>query len=195
MIRLASTRALYVQPEARPVISQATASPDNTMQATDKPTGEMPETSVPAEADLTGVPHSNSHAGSPAPICSRDWDDLFMAVEDRLRRSVAARTAASQQAERPDDTAFHEVVLDCLGALDMLHKSLMRERSQRHQLELDILNAQSKTAQAMALLVSRDVGYSAEAAMVLRGGQGHRGGDAAIQGSLRGNLFQSAQAL
>ena len=46
------------------------------------------------------------------------------------------------------------------------------ERSQRHQLELDILNAQSKAAQAMALLVSRDGGFSAEAAMVLRGGQG-----------------------
>ena len=111
-----------------------------------------------------------------------------------MRQSVAAQAAAAQGLNNPKETALHAIVLDSLEALDMLHNALMRERSQRHQLELDILNAQSRTAQAMALLVSRDVGYSAESALSLRGGQVTRGADAAMQSS-KSSSYQSSQSL
>lgn len=179
MIRLASTPEPHVPP-ARVLSSDSQAS-----QASQEKGG------TPDPAATVKAPQLDS----PCAISSRDWDDLFKAVEERLRQSVTAQAAAAQGLDNPKETALHAIVLDCLEALDMLHNALMRERSQRHQLELDILNAQSRTAQAMALLVSRDVGYSAESALSLRGGHVTRGADAAMQGSLKSSSYQSSQSL
>lgn len=194
MIRLASTPESHVPPATPNSLAsqalQASQEKGRTAQSFALSAGEKAE-SAPEPAAASKV----SQSESPCPISSRDWDDLFKAVEERLRQSVTAQAAAAQGLNNPKETALHAIVLDCLEALDMLHNALMRERSQRHQLELDILNAQSRTAQAMALLVSRDVGYSAESALSLRGGQVTRGADAAMQSSMKSSSYQSSQSL
>ena len=68
-------------------------------------------------------------------VNTADWDSLFDAVSVRLIRTVG------EDLQNPPDVPLHSaaltasliqaVVLDCVGALDLLHVALKQERSQR----------------------------------------------------------------
>ena len=75
------------------------------------------------------------------------WDDLFNAVKDRLRRMVGDGLASGGG----DASArLRAGVLECAGALDQLHATLVHEVSRRHQLESEMLDSQSALARTQA---------------------------------------------
>lgn len=58
-----------------------------------------------------------------------DWNSLFGAVEDRLRRTVEKPDSAATPSSATDDAArVKGVVLDCVSALEKLHQALRHER-------------------------------------------------------------------
>lgn len=104
-------------------------------------------TTPPAHVQLSGQP---SH------IDIEDWDDLYRAVEARLKETVGERLALAPEPQATRDTAgrVQVIVLECVAALDQLHTSLTLERSRRYQLELELLAAKTALAQALAELVA-----------------------------------------
>ena len=97
----------------------------------------------------------------PAPVAGyddvaiEDWDDLFNAVKDRLKKIAAERARAVQPSAACVDVLDRadSAVLECVQALDQLHVALSHERTRRHQLELELLEAQSGLAKTLAELV------------------------------------------
>ena len=98
---------------------------------------------APAGGDATGPPNEPQPATSHSPIADQidveDWDSLFGAVEERLRTTIGAlgegpqgpqgpEAAAAPSAERDNTSQIKAVVLDCVNALDMLHKALRQGR-------------------------------------------------------------------
>lgn len=75
----------------------------------------------------TGLP-----AAARSPISAEDWDPLFRAVQLRLRATVGDRLA-SAPAPQADDAAgkIQVAVLECISAMDQLHKALTYERQGR----------------------------------------------------------------
>lgn len=67
-----------------------------------------------------------------------DWDALFRAVEERLRRTVAERPARSGGPYDPVGRIQH-IVLDCVEALDLLHAALAAERARALHLESQVM--------------------------------------------------------
>jgi hypothetical protein len=63
---------------------------------------------------------------------AEDWDPLFRAVQLRLRATVGERLA-SAPAPKADDAAgkVQVAVLECIFAMEQLHKALTRERQER----------------------------------------------------------------
>ena len=102
----------------------------------------------------------------PAPVAGfddvdiEDWDDLFNAVKDRLKKIAAERTRAVQPPAACVDSlgSADGGVLECVQALDQLHVALSNERTRRRQVELELLEAQSGLAKIRAELV--DVGQT-----------------------------------
>ena len=65
------------------------------------------------------------HAPNATPqIAVEDWDELFCAVQTRLRTSITALDLI--------DGKTSATVLECVEALYQLHSALTRERQQRH---------------------------------------------------------------
>ena len=95
---------------------------------------------APAGGDATGPPNEHQPATSHSPIADQidaeDWDSLFGAVEERLRTTIEAlgegpeglEAAAAPSAGRDKTSQIKAVVLDCVNALDMLHKALRQGR-------------------------------------------------------------------
>ena len=92
---------------------------------------------APAGGDATGPPNEHQPATSHPPIADQidaeDWDSLFGAVEERLRTTIGAlgegpEATAAPSAGRDNPSQIKAVVLDCLNALDMLHKALRQGR-------------------------------------------------------------------
>lgn len=71
-------------------------------------------------------------AAAPSPISAEDWDLLFRAVALRLRATVGDRLA-SAPAPQADDAAgkIQVAVLECISAMEKLHKALTHERQGR----------------------------------------------------------------
>ena len=70
-----------------------------------------------------------STACAPLDLSVQDWDILFRAVEERLRRIVGARNAGMAHLPKHDmGGSVREAVGECLGALDQLHAALTHER-------------------------------------------------------------------
>lgn len=92
--------------------------------------------------------------GRLADIAIEDWNELFHAVEARLKATVGESLALDSSAfdVNPDDIGpkVQRVVLECVTALEQLHLALTHERELRHQLELEVFDAQSALAQALA---------------------------------------------
>jgi hypothetical protein len=73
-------------------------------------------------------PALEAHSDSQIDIA--DWDSLFDAVEERLRDTVEKPdVAATPSAAQYNASRVKSVVLDCVSALDKLHKALRQERS------------------------------------------------------------------
>ena len=101
--------------------------------------------------DLLTAPMSNQSNDSaatrdnflrPADMCqssgisSTDWDILFRAVEERLKRSIGERLSATAQAQPRDATSrVQTIVLECVEELDKLHTALKQERCQHDEFE------------------------------------------------------------
>jgi hypothetical protein len=65
-----------------------------------------------------------------AQIEIEDWDSLFEAVEERLCAAVEEHDSVAMPAAAQDSTSrIRAVVLDCVSALDTLHRALRQERS------------------------------------------------------------------
>jgi hypothetical protein len=79
---------------------------------------------LPCTTDLPAAAHS--------PISAEDWDPLFRAVQLRLRATVGERLA-SAPAPQADDAAgkIQVAVLECISAMEQLHKALTYERQGR----------------------------------------------------------------
>ena len=97
----------------------------------------------------------------PAPVAGfddvdiEDWDDLFNAVKDRLKKIAAERARAVQPPVACVDAlgSADSGVLECVQALDQLHVALSLERTRRRQVEAELLEAQSGLAKTLAELV------------------------------------------
>ncbi len=90
-----------------------------------------------------------------APSCDvaiADWDDLFRAVEDRLRMIAAEPPATGV------GSPVQAGVLDCVTALEQLRTTLAHEIGRTHRLELDVFDAQTALAQARAELAGTQAG-------------------------------------
>ena len=87
-------------------------------------------------------------------IAIDDWNELFRAVEARLKATVGTPLAPASEAfkAKPDDIGLkvQHVVLECVAALGQLHTALTHERSLRHELEMEVLDAQTALAQALS---------------------------------------------
>ena len=105
--------------------------------------------SAPTQGDnlahtASGMPGSASSVCAPLNISIEDWDILFRAVEERLRRMVYERHTAASPARTHDlRGSAQEIVLECVAALDQLHAALTLERHRRRQLEPDVRDVQA----------------------------------------------------
>ncbi len=84
-------------------------------------------------------------------IAIPDWDDLFHAVEARLKHAVEVMPAQAL-ASKPTDAAgeVQAVVLECVTALEQLHVALMHERQIHGLFEQSVGDAQATAARALA---------------------------------------------
>lgn len=88
---------------------------------------------VPDSETANGASDGHDHVMSrpqiKAQIDIEDWDSLFDAVEERLRDIVEKPDlAATPLAAQHNASRVKAAVLDCVGALDKLHKALRQER-------------------------------------------------------------------
>jgi len=82
------------------------------------------------------MPSVASSVCAPLNISVEDWDTLFRAVEERLKRMVDERYTATSHPQMCDlRGSVQETVLECVAALDQLHAVLTHERERFHQLE------------------------------------------------------------
>lgn len=105
---------------------------------------------------LAAAPHSmpSINADSDADVAIEHWDDLFHSVKSRLRSTVEIHLAALTLPLA--GVAADQVrtrVLECVSALDQLHKTLTHEADRRQRLELELFEARSALAQARSELV------------------------------------------
>lgn len=76
---------------------------------------------------VVALPTTNS--ATQVEIEDEDWDSLFGAVEERLRGTVEALDPIARELASPDKLSrIKSVVLDCVSALDALHKALRHDR-------------------------------------------------------------------
>jgi hypothetical protein len=104
------------------VVIKTMASPQGDSEAANKTLTRHTASVVPIRAE----PHDQ--------IETEDWDSLFGAVEERLRTTVDQLDTATTPVVAADKVSrIKSVVLDCVSALDMLHKALKNERSTHGQ--------------------------------------------------------------
>lgn len=84
----------------------------------------------------------------------QDWSDLLSAVKARLRLTVGDRSPAMTSSQAWDAARrIQASVLECVAALDQLHATVCHEVGLRRKLELEVFDAQTALAQALAELV------------------------------------------
>ena len=80
-----------------------------------------------------------------------DWNELFRAVEARLTATVGKPLSMASEVKPGDvGSRVQDVVLECVTALEQLHTALTHERGMRHQLEMEVFDAQTALAWALA---------------------------------------------
>lgn len=109
--------------------------------------------SVPTQGNnlahtVSGRPSSATSVCAPLDISVEEWDILFCAVEERLRRMVDEHhTAATHPRLYGSRGSVQETVLECVAALDQLHAALAHERERYHRSEPDVLEVQAAWCQ------------------------------------------------
>ena len=107
------------------------------------------DTSKIQHLGLAALGHEASPASASNDVAVGDWDDLFNAVQARLRLTVDEWLATGNGNDPPDPSVrMNSVMLECAGALDQLHGTLVNEAGRRHQLELAIADSHAALAQA-----------------------------------------------
>ena len=92
--------------------------------------------------------------GTRSDVAMRDWEDLFSAVESRLRQAAGDLLAATPGPCLPEAASQAQTtVLECVGALDQLHTTMKHELARREQLEMEVFDARTALAQARAELI------------------------------------------
>lgn len=88
-------------------------------------------------------------------VAIEDWDVLFCAVKERLRLSVDDRRGAAPESQ-PQDAADRicTTVLECIEALDQLHRTQQHELGRRQRLELEVFDTRTALAQSRSELAS-----------------------------------------
>lgn len=90
---------------------------------------ETTEIQQPGTADAGPVANTRSND-----VAAGDWDDLFNAVKGRLKAIVEEWLATANGNGPPAPSAhMRAVILECAGALDQLHDTLVHEAGRRHQ--------------------------------------------------------------
>lgn len=85
------------------------------------------------------MPSVASSVCAPLNISVEDWDTLFRAVEERLKRMIDERHTATSHPRMHDlRGSVQETVLECVAALDQLHAVLTHERERYYRLEPDV---------------------------------------------------------
>lgn len=108
-----------------------------------------------AGADASVLPRLESLLpASSGNIASGEWDDLFRAVEARLTLAVGKRQSKATEQD-VDDVAAHvqAIVLECVAALDQLHKMLECERDRSAVFVMEAFHAYAGLDQAQAELL------------------------------------------
>ena len=112
----------------------------------------------------TLVPPMHAGAGGPSSdVMIDDWDDLFSAVQARLRSTVGELPAVLpgpgglSSADR-----LRASVLECVAALDQLRSTAMLESGWRRRIEFDLFAARTALAQVRAELAGLRDEYELE---------------------------------
>lgn len=90
-----------------------------------------PKTDAQQQSDFTaeGAPAADMAIQTPAAAADDaidDWDAMFCAVKDRLRQAVGEGLPAPMNGSV---AALRAIVLDCVDALEQLHRSLQKARA------------------------------------------------------------------
>jgi diguanylate cyclase (GGDEF)-like protein len=108
------------------------------------------------------MPRSKSQSAneaSAAEVAIMDWDDLFSAVEARLRLTVDVSPGAGAELQAHDSVVqVRASVLECVMELDHLHSTLKHVLGRTQRLELEVFDAQTALAQLRAELVGTQAG-------------------------------------
>ena len=95
----------------------------------------------------------------PSDVAIKDWDELLSAVKTRLKLTAGELPVATPELETHDTSSgVRASVLECVAALDQLQTTLTHELGRRHQLELEVFDAQSALAQACTELAGTQAG-------------------------------------
>lgn len=102
----------------------------------------------------TFLPSMYAGAGDPSSdVMIDDWDDLFSAVQARLRSTVAELPAALPEAGGPSSgDRLRASVLECVAALDQLRSTATHELGRRQRVVFDLVAARTALAQVRAEL-------------------------------------------
>ena len=114
------------------------------------------EVAVPDPCPLASLPRTACTASTEAAldIPIADWDDLFHAIQARLRALVSLPPATFYGSPSPavsDDV--RTVVLECVTALDQLHRALSQERGLHQPLDPVTADADLVATRSLAELV------------------------------------------
>ncbi|WP_309682459.1 hypothetical protein [Polaromonas sp.] len=157
MIRVASSTSSMLNELARTALTMLGAkAPAHEAKPLngDTPTAFTHGDAAAAPAQTALPPGVGLPVDAPSGISISDWDDLFRAVEARLKMTVG--DGLGQPVNLPGNYAAAMVqasVLDCVKALDQLHVALALERGRLQKLELEIIEAKSAHALTLAELV------------------------------------------
>ena len=81
------------------------------------------------QAAADAISNAAANAGAPLNLSVQDWDDLFRAIQERLRHIVGDRNTDMAPLEMHDmGVSIQDGVLECVAALDQLHAALGLER-------------------------------------------------------------------
>ncbi len=102
----------------------------------------------------SGTPSGPTPTLSPMDIADDDWDDLLMAVKDRLRLTVGERPIRPGQVPNCPLVTIQASVLECVAALSQLQLGMKHARERRLRLEMEVAEAQAALRAARAELIS-----------------------------------------
>ena len=141
----------------RPHMQRVSPTPNGEDQARHaKPHATQNGHSAPMQlgALVRSAPNAEADTEAEADVAIEHWDDLFQSVKFRLRNTVDVHVAALTLplAEVAAEQARTRV-LECVSALDQLHKTLTNEADRRQRLELELFEARTALAQARSELI------------------------------------------